>query len=749
MDQPASVDVAPPARVPRHKRSFRRDALWALVIVVLLEGLTLGAETTSWWERYSWPFHDLFMRTWRGQDIDPATARPLAFLDIDDAAFRRWGGSGVTNRARLRDLIRYAAGGGASLVVVDVDLSYPDLTQGSGDAALLDWLRDYHSGPNLIFARALSPPPPNEPTAWQAQGSLLEPIVANNPLVHFATAVFTMDADSTVRRWRLWEKLCDNDKPVALPSVELLTVMLVDDPVHGARKLDGVLAATLPDKCDQVEHPLVDRLRFTHFPELSLFPDPHGEEILFTQPWPVLGWVEHRLVYLPALVVREKDPSTDPVKDRIVVIGGSNAASRDFVQTPIGIMPGAMVLLNSINALMQQGQLSHPPWWLGLGVGVALGMGVWFILYTFQFPIALILAAAFVCVVTWLVASCLVGYGIWLDMAVPSFAMFFHRWWSVMETIVHEWKTYGLRALMTERFRRPLMLVLIAGLAAACTTVARADPVVAGHISAMDGDAQATFMVERGGDRIPARYWANVFDGDRIVVTGNGRLEIAPDGQVVTAANSPATIKAARPATPVQVFGERFGWILSQFGEQARATPQLISRSIPGPLAVPLLSEPDHQRIVAGTRKLILAWVGGTPGFTTTIATAAGTLTMDRAANNAPGASKLLQLGAGHYDVTVTDHAGTDHAGTDHGGTSVLAHIDVVQSLPALDEAGMAGAPDDVRKVMEAVQLAKIDGGHWRLEAFLRLTDAGVSQGIARLLSDRLAAGRSLDDPSK
>jgi hypothetical protein len=210
---------------------------------------------------------------------------------------------------------------------------------------------------------------------------------------------------------------------------------------------------------------------------------------------------------------------------------------------------------------------------------------------------------------------------------------------------------------------------------------------------------------------------------------------------LVTEANSPASSKAARPATPGQVFGERFGWILSQFGEQARATPQLISRgiSISVPLAVPLLDSPDHQRIVAGTRKLTLAWVGGTPDFTTTIGTAGGTLTMDPAANYAPGATKLMQLGAGHYDVTVTDHR----------GNSVLAHIDVVQSLPILDEAGMAGAPDDVRKVMEAVQLAKIDGGHWRLEAFLRLTDAGVSHGIARLLSDRLAAGRSLDDPNK
>jgi CHASE2 domain-containing sensor protein len=741
MNRTTSSDEPVVARTPRHQRSFRRDALWALAIVVVLEVLTLWAETTPWWEHYSWPFHDLFMRTWRGQDINPDTARPLAFIDIDDDAFERWGTSGVTNRGRLRDLIRFAADGQASLIVVDLDLSHPDLTPSSGDKELTAWLRDYHAGPNLIFARALGPSPPLEHTTWVDQGSLIASVVEHNELIHFATAAFTMDADASVRRWRLWETLCEDARPVALPSVELLTVAIMDDPKDGARRLRGLLDATVRERCDQIGLGMARELHFAQFPDLQLFPDPHGEQIFYTQPWPVLNWVGHRLAYLPALTILDRKPSTDPVKGRIVVVGGSNAASRDFVQTPIGTMPGAMVLLNSINALLQEGQLRHPPWLLG--IGVALGMGVWYILYVFQFPVALFVAAGFVFVVTWLVSWCLIRYGIWLDMAVPSFGMFFHRWLVVMETIVHDWKNYRWRAMLSQRFRGgPVIVVLLAGLTAAWSGTARADgPAVAGHVSAMDGDANATFTVERGGSRIAAQYWANVFDGDRIIVTGNGRLEIAPNGPVVTATNSPVVVKAVRPATAVQVFAERFGWILTQFSEQERKPQQLMSKGIRGPMAMalPLLGGSNHQRVVAGTRRLTVAWTGGTPPFKATIATAAGVVTLEPAANGEQRASALLRLGSGRYEVRVSDSQKATRS----------AQIEVVPAAPALDEAGIADAPVDVRFAMEAVQLARMDEGRWRLEAFDRLVDAQSDQRVARLLSARLAAGRSLDDPNK
>ena len=47
------------------------------------------------------------------------------------------------------------------------------------------------------------------------------------------------------------------------------------------------------------------------------------------------------VVHLPALpIVENDDVAADPVRDRIVVIGGSNAESRDMFLTPVGAMPG-------------------------------------------------------------------------------------------------------------------------------------------------------------------------------------------------------------------------------------------------------------------------------------------------------------------------------------------------------------------------------------------------------------------------
>jgi hypothetical protein len=179
--------------------------------------------------------------------------------------------------------------------------------------------------------------------------------------------------------------------------------------------------------------------------------------------------------------------------------------------------------------------------------------------------------------------------------------------------------------------------------------------------------------------------------------------------------------------------------MLTLFGEQERKPQQLMSKDIQGPLAVPLLDAPDHQRVVAGTRQFAVAWTNGTPPFVTTLETAAGTLTIGPAKNPEHRASALLRLEVGRYEVRVSDLLGATRS----------AHIDVVPAPPALDETGLADAPDDIRLAMEAVQLARIDDGHWRLEAFQRLADVGPGQGAARLLTARLVAGRSLEDPNK
>jgi hypothetical protein len=55
----------------------------------------------------------------------------------------------------------------------------------------------------------------------------------------------------------------------------------------------------------------------------------------------------------------------------------------------------------------------------------------------------------------------------------------------------------------------------------------------------------------------------------------------------------------------------------------------------------------------------------------------------------------------------------------------------------------------EVQRRTPMIQLAQMDGGHWHLEAFLRLTEAAPHNRVAWLLSDRLAAGLSLEEPGR
>jgi hypothetical protein len=94
-----------------------------------------------------------------------------------------------------------------------------------------------------------------------------------------------------------------------------------------------------------------------------------------------------------------------------------------------------------------------------------------------------------------------------------------------------------------------------------------------------------------------------------------------------------------------------------------------------------------------------------------------------------------LQLSEGRYELHVTDVNGAVRS----------AQFDIVSNPPAIDQTAFASEPDDVRLALAAMQLAKADGGHWRLEAYQRLNAAAASQYAARLLADRLADGKPLD----
>ena len=87
------------------ENTMLREAMVAFLVVVVLEGVVSLAEATPWWEAGAWANQDWFMRAFSGEMIRRETAQPLAFIDIDDAAFAAWGDPMVTPRSHLLRLI--------------------------------------------------------------------------------------------------------------------------------------------------------------------------------------------------------------------------------------------------------------------------------------------------------------------------------------------------------------------------------------------------------------------------------------------------------------------------------------------------------------------------------------------------------------------------------------------------------------------------------------------------------------------
>jgi hypothetical protein len=247
--------------------------------------------------------------------------------------------------------------------------------------------------------------------------------------ITWAQPLFSKDIiDGRIRRWRLIEAVCAEEKPAWYPSPQIVSLSLTSGMDWHA--IEKEINAFLPDDCHTpVSKESVDALELIigdHTVDLGA-KGFHQRVIYSYSNKHKLGSAEIGYQRIPAHIITESDtqPSYEPVANKIVVIGASHQDSRDIHQTPVGSMPGALIVLNAVKSLKQFGQLDSIPLWTKILLET---ITITLMAYLFQRYNSL--TAVFVIGVAIMVLLApfsfyFFRYGVWVDLAAPILAMQF------------------------------------------------------------------------------------------------------------------------------------------------------------------------------------------------------------------------------------------------------------------------------------------------------------------------------------
>lgn len=312
--------------------------------------------------------HDSFSKTDRLAAISqiisgvPDNALPVTLLDVDDATRQAWKSIGVTPHPALAELVRAAVKGGASGILLDFDLAL-ETPATPADQQLFALIRDYPaSAPVLMLVRRIgfsrSAKVNDTALVAFAVATPYDAAVSAKPNVVWVTTLNEIGADRAVRQIRLWQTVCDGAAGHAYPSAALVSAALLSPggPRDGALKafLDNRVAADCGDKAvtDGPWPPMKQQLAQLPYVFGNDAASPARLRIAMADGSETVAL---RRISAGKLVrfdggsaAPAGDIDSDPFKGRVAVIGASYTESTDMHETPLGTMPGSVILANSI-----------------------------------------------------------------------------------------------------------------------------------------------------------------------------------------------------------------------------------------------------------------------------------------------------------------------------------------------------------------------------------------------------------------
>lgn len=381
---------------------------------------------------------------------------PATFIDVDDKSREAWKAESDTPHAALAELVKLAAvsegTAQARAIVLDFDLSRA--SDQPADAALHEALRSYPANaPPLLLVRRIKVTGEGGQEVASAASTPYDDALAGKANVYWISSLNDIGADRSVRRIRLWQAVC-GETPVVYPSAAL--VVAAQEMKHGDARLDGFLEQQIKKECLGVKPgpKIWPQLGERTVPLPYLFADVRGPSALRIET------AEGETVALRRISARiltgldgqaftaPPDVDREAFSNRVVVIGASFTDSGDIHRTPLGSMPGAMIIANSVvqaNTIVS-GQTGPP--WLHNIIAALLFLALVWVVRTFFGAAAVLLSALVTLDVLWVVSH-LLGFAAAMEVVVIALsALALYKLIDSTLTIVRKIPGQGWRAVL-------------------------------------------------------------------------------------------------------------------------------------------------------------------------------------------------------------------------------------------------------------------------------------------------------------
>lgn len=445
--------------MPWKPASWSRSA-WAVLTAILVALLTLlgGGERLK-------AAYKSFTETDRIVEISAALSNaagqslPVTLIKIDEETMAHWGGPAITPHAALARLIETAASGGASAIIVDVDLA-SDGAAATPDPDLVTAISNYQgSALPIMFVRSFRAGPLFEGDGQtHAITTPYDDILARTHKAMWVSVLTPLSDDRIVRRLRLWQTDCAGAEGISYPSPALVVAAKFAPEGDKSSDLKTFLANQVDRQCKRLDsEPAAWPHRRTADVAIQyMFNAAAKEATVKTISYKDRKVPLFKQIPASALVNFNTGTATpagdihpQAFHDRIVVIGVTHANSRDIYATPLGPQPGAVILANAVAAAPAMSDMPEASPVTEIIIILGIFAVLAFISYSLQTAPAALIAGAIILAAA-LILSRLFGFEVAIRIIAVTITLFIlHKFLDSLIGVIYDWSHgKGWRAML-------------------------------------------------------------------------------------------------------------------------------------------------------------------------------------------------------------------------------------------------------------------------------------------------------------